>query len=100
MINGDAAQWAATGVVFLGLVFTILKNGRSQKNRDERIATEQGSRETLIQEKLKNIDEAIKSPETGLAALKKDMNSINKNCARLTSGFTERIKSLEESKRR
>ncbi len=98
--GGDAAQWAATGIVALGLVFTILRNGRSQKVRDEKIATEQGARGALIQEKLKTIDEAIKSPETGLAALKEDMNSIKNNCAKVTSGFTERIKSLEKSKRR
>ena len=99
MITGDIAQWAATGVVFLGLVFTILKNGKSQKVRDEKNASAQAAREAVIQEKLKTIETAVKSPESGLAALKDDISGIRINCAQVTSGFTERIKSLEKPRR-
>lgn len=95
---GDAAQWGATGVVFIALLFTIIKNGRGQKDRDEKIAKSSSAREAVIVERLKSIGEAVNSPVSGLAALKEDTNAMKQNCAKVTSGFTERIKSLEKHK--
>ncbi|MCK5235914.1 MAG: hypothetical protein KAR06_02925 [Deltaproteobacteria bacterium] len=100
MLTGDIAQWAATGVIFFALLFNMIKNGRAQKHRDEKMAKERAVEEAITQEKLKNIDEAVKSPVSGLAALKGDMNSIQTNCAKVTSGFTERFKAIEQPKRR
>lgn len=111
METGDAAQWAATVLLFSGLIFTIMKNGRVQKQRDEKVAAEQAKRdikaaeeqavrEALTEQQFKHINSAIASPEYGLAALKNEMSAIKLNCADVTAGFKERIKTLEKPNRR
>ncbi len=98
---GDAAQWASVIVLTVVLWLQIRSSGKAQDLRDEKNAKERAVREATIKEKLKNIDEAIKSPETGLISLvhniKADTNAIKNNCASVTAGFGARIDTLEKS---
>ncbi|KKM79018.1 hypothetical protein LCGC14_1354190 [marine sediment metagenome] len=67
-------------------------------NKD--IAKERAVRDATIDMKLKHIKEAIRSPESGLGALLKEVTSIQTNCASVTAGFKERINHLESKPRK
>lgn len=88
-------NWGATVVIAIALVATIRKNGKQQKARDEAHAISRAKRETLTDETLKSIKEAIQSPKSGLVALKDDINSIKINCASVSTGVKTRLKALE-----
>lgn len=92
------AQWAATGVIAVALYIQIRRNGKAQKRRDEETSEARAARDATIDEKLKHINGAITSPDSGLAALKSEMGGMITNCASVTSGFKERIKNLEKEK--
>lgn len=97
MVNiGDVSQWIATTVIAASLFITIRKNGRELRERDEKLAREQTIRETTISSELKNIKEAITSPESGLGVLLQEISSVKENCSGITAGFRERIKNLEK----
>ena len=97
---GAAAQWGATLIIALALVIQIRRNGKAQERRDEDIAKERAVRDATIDMKLKHIKEAIRSPESGLGALLKEVTSIQTNCASVTAGFKERINHLESKPRK
>ncbi len=93
------AQWGATLVIAFGLWRQTRRNGHAQKERDEKVAREQATREAEWRAEVNGINNAINSPNSGLEALKEDMSKIQLNCASVTSGFSERIKNMEKRKR-
>ncbi len=95
----DLGQWGSTIIIAIALVRTIRRNGKDQKARDTTIAKDTADREAVTQERLRVLAEVIKSPHFGLAALKEDIGHIKTNCADVTSGFTERLKTLEKTEK-
>jgi len=85
MDAGALAQWAATGVIGVTLIVSLVRNNRGQGEK-------WGSMETEI----KNIKDKLDDPNSGLGAIKKAVDEQQTHCASVTSGFKERIKDLEE----
>ena len=85
MAAGEA--FAVIGVVFLaiGLVATWVRNGRSQAKRDG-----------VMEERIKGINKKLEDPNTGLGAIKKSVEHVKVNCAKVTAAFGEKLKNLEE----
>jgi len=74
-------------VLALGLVATWVRNGRSQSKRDG-----------IIEERINGINKRLDDENTGLGAIKKAVEKQEVHCAKMTSSFAERIKSLEGNK--
>ena len=72
-------------VVGVGLIATWVRNGRSS-------ARNLGSLETG----LKNMERKLDDENTGLGAIKKSVDDQRVHCAKITSAYGERIKSLEK----
>ena len=118
MLLGDLAQWGITIVTAVALVLTIRRNGKGQKIRDETALLAQAEKEKIQAEKqsekdqlqaareavrgneLKHIKKALDHPEYGLAAIQEDVKAIQINCANVTTGFKEKIETLEKTKGR
>lgn len=85
MPPGEA--FAVVGVVFLAisLIATWVRNGRSQSKRDG-----------VIEERIKGINKTLDDENTGLGAIKKSVEKQEVHCAKITSSFGERLKTLEE----
>jgi len=82
------AQWAAVGIIAIGLVATWLRNNRSQ-----------GKHQGILETEIKNINDKLEDENTGLGAIKKCVDDQKVYCARISSGYGERIKDLEEKNR-
>lgn len=72
-------------VVAVGLVATWRKNGKSQAARDQE-----------LKDDLKAVIRRLDDPNTGLSAMDRNLNEVQKNCAGTVAGFNERLKTLEK----
>ena len=88
-----AVSLAGTGIVSLsaagGVIYSIIRNGRTQNRKDTEL-------KTMLKSEIANIKDKLDDPNEGLGAIKKEMKSIQLNCASVTSGFKARIDGLEE----
>lgn len=89
------AQWTVTGVIAVGLYLTWRQNGRREIASEERRAERWGALETEVA----NIKRELSNPSHGLGKIKESVDNQGKHCASVTSGFEERLKSLEEKAR-
>lgn len=85
------ASWVATGFVGIGLVFTWVRNGKSQaKNMAKLEAKVDGVKDDTEELKKGQTDHNQK-----MDAMKADINKMGVHCAGVTSGFEERLKTNE-----
>ena len=82
IIAGSSVVIAAVAVG--GVIVTWRKNGKSQAARDERIALNQ-----------ENIVKKLDDPNHGLTAINDKVNDMVNNCAKVSTGLTERMKTAE-----
>ncbi len=87
----DMAQWGATILIALGLIYTIWRNGQRQSSSNSSIKTE-------LKMEIQNIQQRLDDKTVGLAAIKKSVDEQKFYCAETSSSFRERIKSLEKEK--
>ena len=80
-------------LVAIGLIATWARNGRSQ-------AKYMGAMETRFTEQIKTVFSILNNEHTGLGAIKESVDDQKEKCAGVTSGFEERIKSLEGGRRK
>ncbi len=82
----NAAQWAATVLVAIGLVATWFRNGRSQGEK-------YGKLESKVDDISKDIKDDIK-PE--LKSIHDCVSGMRTHCAEVSSGLAERTKHVEK----
>lgn len=85
MSFGEIFSVVGVIIVGVGLIITWVRNGRSQSKRDG-----------VLEERIKNINKKLEDEHTGLGAIKESVDKQEVHCAKITSSFAERIKSLEE----
>lgn len=85
MPAGEIFSVVGVIIVAIGLIATWIRNGRSQSKRDG-----------VIEERINNLSKKLDDENTGLGAIKKSVEKQEVHCAKVTSSFAERIKSLEE----
>lgn len=76
----EVAQWIATGAIFLGLVVTLVKNGKSQ-------AKEYGA----LGKKVDDIKDDLTGAREDIKSLDDKIDGIKENCASKTTEFNERL---------
>ena len=86
MTAGEMASIIGVIIIGLGLIGTWVRNGRSQ-------GKQLGSLDT----RMENLDKKLDDPNTGLGAIKNSVDNQAINCARITSSYSERIKTLEKA---
>ena len=85
------AHWAATGLVFVGLCYTIWRNGSHQAKANDIIKTE-------LKMEIGNIKEKLDDEHFGLGAIKDSIDEQKLHCASITGDYGARIKRLEEKR--
>jgi len=96
-------QWVAmyvmVGSSLITSVYTLLKNNRETKKD----ITDETTHVILtakawgaFEEKVANIDLAIRDSDHGLHAIKREVSGVRSNCAAVTGGFKEKLASQEK----
>lgn len=78
------------GVLAIGLIVTIYRNGKSQAGKLGKFTGE-------ISTELKNINGKLDDENYGLSALGGKISDMRENCAGVTSTFTEKFKSVDKT---
>ena len=76
-------------LIGIGFIVTWVRNNKSQAKYMTEMETRQN-------ERIKTVFNKLDDPNNGLGAIKKAVDKQQVNCARISSGFQERIKSLED----
>lgn len=82
-----------------GLIVTWRKNGRDQRERDERQTEEQAKRDQEIASNQQSILKTLEDRNTGLAALNNKVGEMKTHCASVTASYGERINAVERDVR-
>ena len=91
MDGAVVAVWITSSVAVIGVIYTIVKNGRSRSKADTELKTELKMEIALIK---KTLDD----PNDGLGAIRREVSAQREHCAGVTSGFEHRLKGLEKPK--
>lgn len=95
MSLADLAQVGGVVLVGLGLIATWLRNGRQQRQRDEKIAKDQREKYHAIKSDQMNILKRLDDPDQGLSAINKCANAMQKHCAEVSTRLSGRLDTAE-----
>jgi len=84
------------GVAVMGVIYTLIKNSKSQARRDKEVAVKQAERDQRLSDNQEAILNRLNDDETGLTALNMRVQSFELNCKGISTGLTTRIKVAEE----
>jgi len=85
------ALWITTTATATGVVYSIVKNGRSRTKQDIELKVE-------LKKDIESIKKVLDDPNDGLSAIRREISSQREHCAGVTSGFEQRISRLENKK--
>lgn len=88
-ILATVAQWVATTLVAVGLIYTWRTNTNHRNESDAKLKTE-------LTIEIRDIQNKLTDPNDGLGAIKRDVNAVKEHCAAVTSGCAERFKHVED----
>jgi len=83
------ALWLTTTATATGVVYSIVKNGRSRAKQDTELKVE-------LKKDIESIQKALDDPNDGLSAIRREISAQKEHCAGMTSGFGQRISELEK----
>jgi len=83
------ALWITTTATAGGVVYSIVKNGRSRAKQDTELKVE-------LKKDIESIKKVLDDPNDGLSAIRREISSQREHCAGVTSGFRQRISELEK----
>jgi len=95
-IGAVIAQWVATLFVAGGLVYTILHNNSRQNEKDATLKADIKNSIQALKNDVVDLKNTLNDPTRGLSAISDELSHMRENCAKITSGFAERIKRSEE----
>lgn len=87
MSTGEIISVIGVSLVGLGLIWTWVHNSRGEAGYLGSLGT-----------KLEGVEKRLDDEHTGLGAIKESVDKQVTYCARVSSGFEERIKGLETKK--
>lgn len=88
MEGSVAALWITTSATAVGVIYTIVKNGRSRTKKDTELKVE-------LKKDIESIQKKPDDPDDGLGAIRREISGIKEHCAGITSGFEQRLTGLE-----
>jgi len=83
------ALWITTTATATGVVYSLVKNGRSRAKQDTELKVE-------LKKDIESIKKVLDDPNDGLSAIKREVSAQREHCAGVTSGFEYRISGLEK----
>lgn len=86
------AVWITSSVAIVGVIYTIVKNGRSRTKADTELKTE-------LKKDIEAIKKVLDDPNDGLGAIRREVSAQREHCAGVTSGFEQRLAGLEDARR-
>jgi len=90
-----AEVFSIIGVVIigLGLILTLVRNGRSQSRS-------MGKLEGTLVTSIGNINNRLDDPNNGLSAIKGAVDEQAVHCARVSTGLATKVEALEKKRRK
>ncbi len=92
MDGAIVALWATTSATAVGVIYSIVKNGRSRNRKDTELKVE-------LKKDIESLKEKLDDKDDGLGAIRREVSGIKEHCAGVTSEFGQRITSLEKPRR-
>jgi hypothetical protein len=86
------ALWITTSATAVGVIYTIVKNGRSRTKQETELKVE-------LKKDIESIQKSLDDPNDGLGAIRREVSGMKEHCAGITSGFEQRITGLEGDRR-
>ena len=87
------ALWITTIATATGVIYSIVKNGRSRAKQDAELKVE-------LKKDIESIKKVLDDPNDGLSAIRREISAQREHCAGVTAGFEQRISGLEKKLRR
>ena len=87
------ALWITTTATATGVIYSIVKNGRSRAKQDAELKVE-------LKKDIESIKKVLDDPNDGLSAIRREISAQREHCAGVTAGFEQRISGLEKKLRR
>lgn len=88
---GDFAQWVVSLSAASGVVYSIIRNGKRQRDSDTKLKTE-------LKMEIDTIKKRLDDPDNGLSAIKKATEEMKLHCARVSTTLCTRVENLEKAK--
>ena len=85
------ALWITSGAAVVGVIYSIIKNGRGRTKADTQLKTE-------LKKDIESIQKSLDDPNDGLGAIRREISAQRERCAGVTSGFEQRITGLESKR--
>jgi len=83
------ALWITTTATATGVVYSLVKNGRSRAKQDAELKVE-------LKKDIESLKKVLDDPNDGLSAIRREISAQKEHCAGITSGFEQRISGLEK----
>ena len=83
------ALWITTTATATGVIYSIVKNGRSRAKQDAELKVE-------LKKDIEAIKKVLDDPNDGLSAIRREISAQREHCAGVTAGFEQRISGLEK----
>jgi len=83
------ALWITTTVTATGVIYSIVKNGKSRAKQDTELKVE-------LKKDIESLKKVLDDPNDGLSAIRREVSAQKEHCAGVTSGFEQRISGLEK----
>lgn len=83
------ALWVTTTATATGVVYSIVKNGRSRAKQDAELKVE-------LKKDIEAIKKVLDDPNDGLSAIRREISAQREHCAGVTARFDQRISGLEK----
>jgi len=83
------ALWITTTATATGVVYSIVKNGRSRTKQDAELKVE-------LKKDIESLKKVLDDPNDGLSAIRREISAQREHCAGVTAGFEQRISGLEK----
>jgi len=91
MDGAIVALWITTTATAAGVVYSVVKNGRSRAKQDTELKVE-------LKKDIESIKKVLDDPNDGLSAIRREISAQREHCAGVVSGFEQRISRLERKK--
>lgn len=82
------ALWITTTASAGGVIYSIVKNGRSRSKQDADL-------KVALQKDIESIQKVLDDKNDGLGAIRREVSAQREHCAGITSRFDQRITGVE-----
>jgi hypothetical protein len=83
------ALWITSLTAVVGVIYSIIRNGRSWIKYDTELKTE-------LKKDIESIKKVLDDPHDGLGAIRREVSAQREHCGRVTSEYGQRLVSLEK----